>query len=319
VSDGKVIHVRFGPGGGLVRRDAKPENRAGSAEPLTRLFTRAEAATMARLSTARLSSLSRALVVCPTGRRGRQDAYTFTDLAQLRVVRALLDAGAAMGVIVATVRAVRQALPAVTEPLLALRFVLDGKRLVVHGPGGAFEPLSGQRRLDLEPPRGGAVVMLRPSTGRDQVRLAYELYLRGSALDEQPETMDAAERLYERAIELDPRLAIAYTNLGNIRYRRHDPEAAQALYEQAIALDGRQPEALYNFGYLLLERGDASTAIPLLLAAIASDPKFADACFNLATALEQAGRDDEAQGYWRRYLGLEPTGTWADIARRHLR
>ena len=35
--------------------------------------------------------------------------------------------------------------------------------------------------------------------------------------------------LYQQAIELDPWLAIAYTNLGNIRFRRHDPEGAEAL------------------------------------------------------------------------------------------
>jgi hypothetical protein len=35
-------------------------------------------------------------------------------------------------------------------------------------------------------------------------------------------------------------------------------------------------------------------------------------------AFEQVGNPEGARPCWRRYLELEPTGTWADIARRHL-
>ena len=49
-----------------------------------------------------------------------------------------------------------------------------------------------------------------------------------------------------------------------------------------------------------------------------SDPRFADAHFNLAMAYEQAGERARARPHWKRYLELEPTGTWADIARKHI-
>ena len=52
--------------------------------------------------------------------------------------------------------------------------------------------------------------------------------------------------------------------------------------------------------------------------AIASDPQFADAYFNLAMAYEQAGEPARARPCWRKYLEIEPTGTWAEIARKHL-
>ena len=48
------------------------------------------------------------------------------------------------------------------------------------------------------------------------------------------------------------------------------------------------------------------------------DPKFSDAYFNLAMALEQVGEVTRAHEFWRSYIALEPSGTWTEIARRHL-
>jgi tetratricopeptide (TPR) repeat protein len=166
--------------------------------------------------------------------------------------------------------------------------------------------------------RDDVVRVLRPETASQRARTAYDLYAKASTLDEDPATWAEAEALYKRAIYLDPQLAIAYTNLGNIRFRSGDEEAAQALYAQALAIDPRQPEAHYNIGYVTLERGDPKGAAAYFEKAIAADPRFADAHFNLAMAYEQAGERAKARPHWKRYLELEPTGTWADIARDHL-
>lgn len=146
---------------------------------------------------------------------------------------------------------------------------------------------------------------------------AYALYCRAEKLDEHPDTTRQAEDLYREAINLDPRLSIAYTNLGNISYRRGNILSARLHYDQALDIDPRQPEALYNLGYLELESGNPAQAIPLLKAAIASDPVFADAHYNLAMAYETQNYL-AAQYHWRQYLKLEPTGMWADIAKSHL-
>jgi tetratricopeptide (TPR) repeat protein len=214
----------------------------------------------------------------------------------------------------------KRTLPKVTRPLQELRIVSDGQRVVVRSHDGAFEPLTGQMLLDFEVRtlRDDVVRVLRPSAGRERARTAYELYLRASQLDEDPATMDEAERLYRQAIGLDPWLAIAYTNLGNIRFRRQDPEAAELLYRKALEIDGRQPEAQYNLGYVTLERGDPEGSIPLFLGAIQADPKFADAYFNLAMAYEQVGDSQKARPFWKNYIQLEPAGTWTEIAKRHL-
>jgi tetratricopeptide (TPR) repeat protein len=69
----------------------------------------------------------------------------------------------------------------------------------------------------------------------------------------------------------------------------------------------------------MLERGQAKLSIPYFERAIGSDPRFADAYFNLAMAWEQLGDRARSRPNWKKYVDLEPSGAWADIARDHLR
>ena len=327
---GNVIHVTFGAGGG---RDAggslggakatpttippPPDGR----EPVTDLFTRREVGKLLGVSEARLRSLDRAKVVSPSGQRGKQRAYTFQDLIALRATRELLQHRVRLRDVARAIGALRASLPRVTRPLQELRIVGDGRRVVVRSDAGSFEPLTGQMVLDFEVQslRDDVVRLLRPETTPTRARTAYDLYVQASTLDENPATYDEAEELYGRAIRLDPSLAIAYTNLGNIRFRRGDEASAESLYRRAIDVDPRQPEAHYNLGYVMLERGQARDATGYFQRALEGDPRFADAHFNLAMAWEQMGERPRARSHWKKYLELEPSGTWADVAREHLK
>ncbi len=326
--EGKLIHVVFGPGGGRMKPQAADTTNAGDPsgvvsggrEPVSDQFTRAEIARLLQMSAGRLRTLDKNGVVSPSGRRGGRRAYTFQDVIALRAAQALLAQRVRLRDVTRAVSALRQSLPQVSRPLSELRIISDGRSLVVRAEDGAFEPLTGQMVLDLEVKtlQEDVVRMLRPNAGRERARTAYELYLQASQIDEDPSTMDEAEALYTRAIELDPWLAIAYTNLGNIRFRRHDAPGAETLYRKALQIDTRQPEAQYNLGYVMLERGEADKAIPLFQGAISADPTFSDAYFNLAMAFEQTGAPERARPFWRDYIALEPSGTWTEIAKRHL-
>jgi tetratricopeptide (TPR) repeat protein len=323
--DEKIIHVVFGPGGGRVQKRGDgaltpaPDASTGR-EPLTDLFSSGEISRLLGISQARLRTFDRAGVVSPTGRRRGRRAYSFSDLIALRTAQSLLEQRVRLRDVTRAVGALKRSLPKVTRPLQELRIVSDGQRVVVHTTDGAFEPLTGQMVLDFEVKalRDDVVRVLRPSAGRERARTAYELYLRASQLDEDPLSMDDAEVLYREAITLDPWLAIAYTNLGNIRFRRHDAEAAELLYKKALEIDVRQPEAQYNLGYVMLERGQPELSVPLFHGAIEADPKFSDAYFNLAMAYEQIGETSKARPFWKSYISLEPSGTWTEIAKRHL-
>jgi tetratricopeptide (TPR) repeat protein len=325
---GDVIHVVFGERGGRV---ADPPRAAPAStpseppppdgrDPVTDLFTRREVAKLLGVPEQRLRSLEKADIVAPSGHRGSKRAYTFQDLIALRATRELLAQQVRLRDVARAIGALRETLPKVTRPLQELRIVGDGRRVIVRSDTGSFEPVTGQMVLDFQVQslRDDVVRVLRPETNASRARTAYDTYVQASALDEDPATYDQAEELYARAIRLDPSLAIAYTNLGNIRFRRGDEAAAENLYRRAIEVDPRQPEAHYNLGYVMLERGDATGASQFFERAIEGDPRFADAHFNLAMAFEQMNERTRARAHWKKYLELEPSGTWADVAREHL-
>jgi len=324
-----VIHVVFGPGGGRVepRAEQQEETAALAAtelpdtrEPITDLFSGSEVSRLLGLSAARLRTLDRAGIVSPSGRRRGRRAYTFADLIALRTAQGLLARRVRLRDVTRAVAALQRTLPKVTRPLAELRVVSDGQRVVVRSQEGSYEPLTGQMLLDLEIKslRDDVVRVLRPAAGKERSKTAYNLYVRASQLDEDPTTMKEAETLYRQALELDPWLAIAYTNLGNICFRKGEEADAEKLYHRALEIDVKQPEAQYNLGYIMLERGKAVDAIPYFLCAIEADPRFADAYFNLAMAYEGIGDAAKARPCWKHYLELEPAGTWAEIARKHL-
>ncbi len=322
-----IIHVRFGSGGGRIdTRDGSTgaPATAEALEPVTDLFSAKEVSKLLGLTPARLRTLDRAKIVSPTGERNGKRAYTFQDLIALRATL-MLSREVKMREVARAIGALRQALPRITHPLQELRLVSDGRRVVVRSPmpdfgGRAFEPVTGQLVLDFDVSalRTDVVRVLRPRTPAARIAAAYDLYVRASSLDEDPSSYDEAETLYREAIDLDPQLAIAHTNLGNILFRRGLDRAAETLYLTAISIDDRQPEAHYNLGYVMLERGDAKRASDHFEKAISRDSRFADAHFNLAMACEQLGERSRARIHWKRYLDLEPQGTWADIARKHL-
>jgi tetratricopeptide (TPR) repeat protein len=326
--DTKVIHVAFGPGGGRVQAKLPgidPKSEAAGRDPVGRepvadVYTQTEVAKLLGLSRGRLRTLDRSGIVSPTGRRRGRRAYTFRDIIALRVARDLMESKVRLRDVARATKRIRETLPRVTRPLAELRITSDGKQVVVKSSEGAYEPVSGQMVLDFQVRQlqEDVVRVLRPSAGRDRARMAYELYLQASQLDEDPDTMDDAEALYRSAIRHDPWLAIVYTNLGNIRFRRGDEEQAESLYRAALEIEKTQPEAQYNLGYMLLHRGEPRGAITYFQGAIENDSLFADAYFNLAMAFEQVGDLTDARDCWRRYVELEPSGTWAEIARQHL-
>lgn len=327
-----VIHVRFGPGGGRrvdppapsareAERASSPVSARQSGEPYGELFRLAEVARLFELPEGKLRYWDRSGFIKPSGKVGRRRYYTFQDLISVRAAKELLDRGAPLTAVRRSLSHLRRTLPHVTRPLNELRVRTDGQSIVVHEHDRVFEAETGQLQLDFEVRslRDDVVRILRPdAVDPERRRKAYQAYLDGCRLDEDPTTFDRAEERYRQAITLDPALANALTNWGNLRFRRGDAEEAERLYRRALEVDEEQPEAYYNLGFLAFERGEMEEAAVLFSSAVELDPGFADAHFNLAMALEEVDRSGEARAHWETYLDLDPKGPWADIARRHL-
>ena len=283
-------------------------------------YTAVEVAKLFGLSVGKLRYWERSGFIERSGLHDGRRCYTFQDLISIRAASGLLAAGVPFRNVRRSVEALRDSLPRGARPLSALRVLADGHDLLVHSPDGIYDPLTGQLCLDFEISslRDDVVRVLRRADRASASRKAYDLYLEGCRYDEQEDALDRAEEAYRKAIEMDPSLSNALTNLGNLLFRRGDVVEAERLYIRALRVDPEQPEAFYNLGFLLFERGELRPAALNFERALRTDPAFADAHFNLAMVLCDLGKDDEARPHWEAYLELDPDSPWAEVARRHL-
>jgi tetratricopeptide (TPR) repeat protein len=246
--------------------------------------------------------------VGPSRRHAGKQVFTFQDLVTVKAAKELVDRGFSTGDIRKALETVRVALPAVDRPLDRLRVAFDGDALVVIDGGAAFE-VTGQRVFDfgLAELAAQAAPEATPLAAHGQGpaardRTAYDWFL--EALRIEVESESEAEACYRHALDGDPGLAAAHTNLGALAYRRGDIEGARQAFEAALACDPDQPEARYNLATLLYEAGEVEVAASELRRVVQAAPSFADAHYNLATALERLGSKRQAREHLESYLAL---------------
>ncbi len=288
----------------------------------TETFDAAQVEKLLAIPRDQLRRWARSGTLAPSAGEPRQRRYSFRDLVGLRAAKALLESGLESRKLNRAVHALRRQLPHRASPLCELRLARDGGSVVVREDDNRYDAITGQLLLnfDITELRQQIVELITPRGRGDHVEngRAFDAYLEGCRHEAEPTGRDDAEVAYRQAIELDPGLACAYTNLGNLRYRAGATEDARALYIKAIELEPDQPEGQYNLAFLTYEEGALERAVELFQCAIELDPGFADAHFNLGMALIEMGRDDDATSHFTRYLALEPKGPWADLAHEEL-
>jgi tetratricopeptide (TPR) repeat protein len=138
-----------------------------------------------------------------------------------------------------------------------------------------------------------AAVALRPGASAAHVNL-------GASLQQVKRDYDAAIACYERALALDPRLALARSNLGIAWWETGSPDKAIAHLRKALDLDPRLPRARYILGLALNARGKVDEAIACFERAIQIDPDYAEVHCQLGGALREKGRFAESLRAYRR-------------------
>jgi tetratricopeptide (TPR) repeat protein len=297
------------------------------------LYSARDVAHIFALKESRVLYWARTGFVGPSVKKQGRLWFTFQDLISVKAAKELLERGISLQSVRKNLAALRTALPQVSQPLARLRVASDGERLVVAGGDAApFEALSGQLVIDfavaqlsshvaevMELPSPEARKPLPPAKVEAE-RTAYGWFLEGCAIDEaekalSPEEAEKAASAYRRALSLDPQLAAAHTNLGNLAYRQGQRGDARESWERALDLDPEQPEARYNLGNLLEELDLPELAILEWNKVLAFCPEFADAHFNLGAAYARAGAIDAARLHLASYLTLDGEGAWAEEAR----
>jgi len=149
---------------------------------------------------------------------------------------------------------------------------------------------------------------------------AYETLLRAQEYSFRftKEANAQARQMLERAIELDPTYATAYTRLGWIYFAdwalqwsqdSQTLERAFDLGQKAVALDDSLPHVHLLLGYLYLWKDrQPEQAIAEGERAIALDPNYAEGYAGLANMLTFAGRPEEAIRLLEKGMRLNPRG-----------
>lgn len=283
--------------------------------------------------------------VGPTVRKGGRFYYTFSDLVAVKAAKDLVAAGLPLQKVRKNVEALRAALPGDTSPAARLRICCDGETIVALADDVAFQPIGGQVVMAFTVPSFGehvAQVLAMPrvqpgptgtldSTATDGAPVlvedhpteansgatAYRHFVEACAAEDRGDAV-LAEHLFRQAIDLEPTMAAALTNLGNLAYRQGELEEARRLYERAVEHDPSQPEARYNLANLLEDMGETEHAITELRRVCASAPNFADAHYNLGIMLATVGGMAQAKQHLERYLELDAGSDWATHARSFL-
>ncbi|HEX9464068.1 MAG TPA: tetratricopeptide repeat protein [Alphaproteobacteria bacterium] len=231
----------------------------------------------------------------------RGGLYGFRDLASARQVAALLDHGTTLSVITRSLTDIRKWLPDAGLSNLRL-FPESSDRILVEQVKGRTDK-TGQFVMEVGEPAGDD---------------ADQLFDAAQAAEEAGDT-EIAERLYRRVMNLDPGDAAAAFNLGNVLRARSRAVEAEAAYRAAVKADPKYAAAWYNLADALDEQGRLTDAVEALKPALAAEPSYTDAVFNMALFLQRLERPADAVKWWRRYLELDGSSTWAARARRALK
>lgn len=269
----------------------------------------------------------------PSVRRKGRVFYTFADMVLIKAAKELLDSGIPVERVRKSLTRLREQLPDRLSPISDLRVCSDGNTVVVVDGDGAYEPETGQLVMAFsvsslsshvgEIVRGESVdtgsVPRAPSdlygaTEPHEQPTAYQWFVEGRKAHERGDR-DEAILCYERAVELEPSMSAALTNLGTLRYDAGDLEGARDAYDEALGYDPTQVEARFNLGNLLEDMGEIELAIAELKEVCRAAPEFADAHYNLGLMLARIGGLTQARDHLRRYLELDPKSEWAVRAR----
>ena len=296
---------------------------------------------------ARLRYWTQTGFVGPTVRKGGRFYYTFCDLLAVKAAKDLLATGMPLQRARKNVDALKKVLPDDIHPTTKLRVCCDGESIVALADDVAFHPISGQivmaftipsfgehvsqvlamPRVDPNMPAsapqrtddGAPMHVDDPVTEANAGTTAYRLFIEACAAEDRGEST-SAEHLFRQALDTEPNLAAALTNLGNLVYRQGELEEARKLYDRALEHDPAQPEARYNLANLLEDLGETDLAIAELRKVCVAAPQFADAHYNLGIMLAQVGSKEQSKEHLERYLELDTDASsdWATHARTFL-
>jgi Flp pilus assembly protein TadD len=237
---------------------------------------------------------------------------TFRDLAALRMVKALVDAGLPLVRVRRELARIQIGLPGGAS-IAELTVEARGGQVHIRGAHGG-EHLAGQLALpfdlamapDAPAPAGELRELPRPPDAPVPVAVAPATAEQWLARALQLEDRDpvAAIDAYRRSLRLRPECTEAWINLGRMFAESGDPGAAHDCFTNALELDPGDATAYYNLGVVAQDAGKEVDAIGYYRRALELDPRLAEAHYNLATLFDQSGDSRAAIRHINEYRKL---------------
>lgn len=116
----------------------------------------------------------------------------------------------------------------------------------------------------------------------------------------------AAAASYESLLEVAPRLAPAYNNLGSLYLRQRQYKKAAAVLEKGLKIDPKMASASALLGIALYELGEYAEAGRNLESALRANPKDNNAELFLANDLIKLGKFEQAAEHLRQLSQRQP-------------
>ncbi len=285
-----------------------------SADPGT--YTLRQVSRLFDLPEQRLRYWSQTGFVRPSAREADRVVYSFRDLIAIKVAKDLLDAGLPLRRVRRSLDALRMGLPDQDASLSRLRIRCDQDRVVVEDRDRTFDANTGQLLLDFRVQNLSdqmAEVLALPWVHTSEGppgRTAYEWYLQGCRED--GSSPEHARRAYEHAVDLDPDLGPAWTNLGGLRAEAGELDGARDAFAEALRCDPDQPEAQSNLAELALRAGEPDIAIAGYRQVLRHHPEHDEAHYGLARALLAVGGKSQALAHLERFCRAKQTASTED-------
>ena len=133
--------------------------------------------------------------------------------------------------------------------------------------------------------------------------------------------MAAAAAYYESLLQIAPRLAPAYNNLGSLYLRQREYKKAAAVLEKGLKIDPRMSSASALLGMALYEMADYAGAERSLESALRANPKDNNAELFLANDLIKLGEFQRAADHLRQLSQREPENqeVWYLLGKMHMK
>ncbi len=133
-----------------------------------------------------------------------------------------------------------------------------------------------------------------------------------NALIYNPQLIEKARPIYEKAIEMYPDMAEGYLGLGKVYTLVNNPDEAFKFINKALKIDDKLSEGYYLKGFIYQKQGKAKLAVSSYMTCIEQDPSFTEGYIVLGSIFSKYGdrkSQNLAEGYFRSALSIEPKNT----------